>query len=111
MASDAGLLDNPLAKRKWTILGAWMTEEELQRAVALLYADFANPADLDAAGRPLHLAHYTSLEVLEKVMMNDEVWFSNPLLMNDYQEVRFGLSEATRIVGVLKDDGTIFARP
>jgi hypothetical protein len=84
-----------------------MTEQELQRAIALLYADFTNLAEKDAPGRPLHLAHYTSLEVLEKVMMNDEIWFSNPLLMNDYTEVRSGLSEATRIAGVLKDDDTI----
>ncbi len=84
-----------------------MTEQELQRAIGALYADFTNLADPTPPDRPLHLAHYTSLEVLEKVMTNDEVWFSNPLLMNDYQEVRFGLSEATRIVGVLKDDATI----
>jgi hypothetical protein len=88
-------------------LGGWMTEQELQRALGALYADFTNLADLQVPGRPLHLAHYTSLEVLEKVMTNDEVWFSNPLLMNDYQEVRFGLSEATRIVGVPKDDATV----
>jgi hypothetical protein len=88
-------------------LGGWMTEQELQRALGVLYANFTNLADLQVPGRPLHLAHYTSLEVLEKVMTNDEVWFSNPLLMNDYQEVRFGLSEATRIVGVLKDDATV----
>jgi hypothetical protein len=90
-----------------TILGAWMTEQELQHAIGALYADLTNLADIKAPDRPLHLAHYTSLEVLEKVMTNDEVWFSNPLLMNDYQEVRFGLSEAARIVGVLKDDVTI----
>jgi hypothetical protein len=84
-----------------------MTEQELQRAAVALYADFTNLAEPDTPDRPLHLAHYTSLEVLEKVMTNDEVWFSNPLMMNDYQEVRFGLSEATRIVGVLKDDTTV----
>ena len=40
-------------------------------------------------------------------MMHDEIWFSNPLLMNDYQEVRFGLSEGTRIVSVLKEDPAV----
>ena len=39
--------------------------------------------------RPL-LAHYTSLQVVESILANDEIWFSNPLLMNDSEEVRFG---------------------
>jgi hypothetical protein len=37
------------------------------------------------------LAHYTSLEVLEKILTNNEIWFSNPLFMNDLEEVRFGI--------------------
>lgn len=45
--------------------------------------------------RPL-LAHYTSLEVLEKIMISNEVWFSNPLFMNDLQEVRFGMLEGLK---------------
>lgn len=40
--------------------------------------------------KPL-LAHYTSLEVLEKILKTNEVWFSNPLFMNDLEEVRFGI--------------------
>lgn len=40
--------------------------------------------------RPL-LAHYTSLEVLESILRNDEVWFSNPLFMNDHEELRWGI--------------------
>lgn len=46
--------------------------------------------------RPL-LAHYTSLEVAEKLLKGDaegvgELWFSNPLYMNDYQELRHGVN-------------------
>ena len=46
--------------------------------------------------RPL-LAHYTSLNVVESILKNDEIWFSNPLLMNDLEEVRFGYIHGARI--------------
>lgn len=54
-------------------------------------------ADYDEAGsfpavRPL-LAHYTSIAVFEQMMGNDEIWFSNPLYMNDLEELRFGMIE------------------
>lgn len=53
--------------------------------------------DLDAEGefptqRPL-LAHYTSVAVLDAMMGNNEIWFSNPLYMNDLEELRFGMVE------------------
>jgi hypothetical protein len=51
--------------------------------------------------KPL-LAHYTSLSTLEKVLETDEVWFSNPLFMNDVEEVRFGLLRGLDLV--LKSD-------
>jgi len=81
-----------------------MTEQELYQLIEPLYNEFTNLALAKQADRPLHLAHYTSLEVLEKVMTNNEVWFSNPPLMNDHQEVRFGLSEAGRIIVLFKND-------
>jgi hypothetical protein len=37
------------------------------------------------------LAHYTTIQTLENIMRNEEVWFSNPLLMNDLEEIRFGM--------------------
>lgn len=40
--------------------------------------------------RPL-LAHYTSLITLENILRTEEIWFSNPLVMNDIEEVRFGV--------------------
>jgi hypothetical protein len=49
-------------------------------------------ADNFPAQRPL-LAHYTSIETLEKILKYDEIWFSNPLYMNDLEELRFGLNE------------------
>ncbi len=45
--------------------------------------------------KPL-LAHYTSLDVLEKILTTEEIWFSNPLFMNDLEEVRFGVLHGAR---------------
>jgi hypothetical protein len=47
------------------------------------------------ARRPL-LAHYTSVQALERIMVSGEMWFSNPLFMNDMEELRFGLMEGAR---------------
>jgi Protein of unknown function (DUF2971) len=43
------------------------------------------------ASRPL-LAHYTSVEVLEKILAHNEMWFSNPLYMNDWEELQYGMN-------------------
>lgn len=37
------------------------------------------------------LAHYTTLATLEKMLTSNEVWFSNPLFMNDLEEIRYGI--------------------
>jgi Protein of unknown function (DUF2971) len=42
--------------------------------------------------KPL-LAHYTSVDTLEKIARFDQIWLSNPLFMNDFEEVRFGVNE------------------
>ena len=46
--------------------------------------------------RPL-LAHYTSIDVLEKIMRSGEIWLSNPLFMNDLEEVRFGIQQGATL--------------
>ena len=51
----------------------------------------------EANDRPL-LAHYTSLENLENILKNEEVWLSNPLNMNDLEEVRFGIFNGIELV-------------
>jgi hypothetical protein len=44
------------------------------------------------------LAHYTSLDALENILKNNEIGFSNPLFMNDLDEVIFGFKHgAARI--------------
>ncbi|WP_250454487.1 DUF2971 domain-containing protein [Caballeronia sp. ATUFL_M2_KS44] len=40
------------------------------------------------------LAHYCSLPVLESIVKNNEMWFSNPLFMNDLDELRFGMRQS-----------------
>jgi len=40
--------------------------------------------------RPL-IAHYCSISTMESVLKNQQIWLSNPLLMNDIEEVRFGV--------------------
>jgi hypothetical protein len=40
--------------------------------------------------KPL-LAHYTNLGTLESILENEQLWLSNPLFMNDYQEVAHGV--------------------
>jgi len=46
--------------------------------------------------KPL-LAHYTSLSVLENIVKNNEIWFSNPLFMNDLEELKFGINTGMAI--------------
>jgi hypothetical protein len=62
----------------------------------LLVADIKDDPENFPHTRPL-LAHYTSMEVFEKIVKNEEVWFSNPLFMNDVQEIRFGVTEGSKI--------------
>jgi hypothetical protein len=38
------------------------------------------------------LAHYTSITTLERIAQTGEIWFSNPLYMNDVDELRYGMS-------------------
>ena len=38
------------------------------------------------------LAHYTSIKTLERIAETGEIWFSNPLYMNDVDELRYGMA-------------------
>lgn len=38
------------------------------------------------------LAHYTSIQTLERIAQTGEIWFSNPLYMNDVDELRYGMN-------------------
>lgn len=63
---------------------------ELSSALdAALWSDFRSERTFPSV-RPL-LAHYTSLDVLEKILRNNEMWLSNPLYMNDWEELQYGM--------------------
>jgi len=70
----------------------------LQQAFEPLYSEFTVGSSFPER-RPL-LAHYTSTANLERILATDELWFSNPLLMNDLEELRFGILEgAQKFIG------------
>lgn len=76
-----------------------MNDSEIFTLFEPLHADITNMAT--AGDKPRYLAHYTSLEVLEKIIQNSEIWFSHPFFMNDIQEMRFGIVEGFRIFDAL----------
>lgn len=39
------------------------------------------------------LAHYTSISNFDLIIGNGEIWFSNPLNMNDSDELLFGMNQ------------------
>ena len=64
-----------------------MDEKERETLWALIAGDMEE-AEFQTA--PL-LAHYTSIYVLEQILKTDEVWLSHPLLMNDHEEIIWGI--------------------
>jgi hypothetical protein len=78
---------------KWETV---LDDQETMKVFLPLWSDL-RPEDAFSAKKPL-LAHYTTIQTLEKILTTNEVWFSNPLFMNDYEEVRFGIIQANEIV-------------
>lgn len=76
-----------------------MTRAEFSNLFTPVFREaFTNLADMPANSKPPHLAHYTSISVLEKTISNNEIWFSHPLFMNDHEEMSFGIREGIRII-------------
>jgi hypothetical protein len=73
-----------------------ITEEEIGALFAPLEAELNEDFVWLVNKRPL-LAHYTSIDVIEKILRSGEIWFSNPLFMNDLEEMRFGMLEGRRL--------------
>jgi hypothetical protein len=73
-----------------------MEDEALIGLFQSLYSDL-RLEDAFHIKKPL-LAHYTTIQVLEKILQTGEVWFSNPLFMNDLEEVRFGIIQGNDLV-------------
>jgi hypothetical protein len=64
---------------------------KLLQVFSPLFHDLPNPKK-----RP-KLAHYTSIMSLECILRTQQIWYSNPLFMNDFEELRFGLQEGARL--------------
>jgi Protein of unknown function (DUF2971) len=59
-----------------------------------LYSHFQMRTSPD---EPLLLAHYTSVETAERILRDEEVWLSNPLYMNDLEEMRAGIGIGSQL--------------
>jgi hypothetical protein len=59
---------------------------------ALRDALWADMQPQPAPGEVPLLAHYTSIQTLERIAQTGEIWFSNPLYMNDVDELRYGIT-------------------
>ena len=72
-----------------------MTDEEIGALFLPLEAELNDDFLWLVNNHPL-LAHYTSIDVIEKILRSEEIWFSNPLFMNDLEEMRFGMLEVEK---------------
>lgn len=52
----------------------------------------------DNPNTPLLLAHYTTVPVVQKILSEEQLWFSNPLYMNDLSEMRSGILLASQVI-------------
>jgi hypothetical protein len=59
-----------------------------------VWADL-NEATTYPSRRPT-LAHYTSIATLERIVRSGELWLAHPMLMNDHQEMRWGMVEGQK---------------
>lgn len=66
----------------------------LDEQLGALWTDVQSDLTFPAV-RPL-LAHYTSVATLEKISLSGEIWFSNPLFMNDWEELLFGMNTGAK---------------
>jgi hypothetical protein len=73
-----------------------MSDDEIRNLFAPLWTEVQGE-DSFPNKRPL-LAHYSSVSVLESILRTNEIWFSHPLLINDPQEVTFGLNAAAQLL-------------
>lgn len=71
-----------------------MTDDEINSSFyTSLIADIIAADPWSQGHRPL-LAHYTSILSMEQILIKKAVLFSNPLFMNDLEEMKFGLHSA-----------------
>ncbi|MGC0151866.1 DUF2971 domain-containing protein [Chromobacterium vaccinii] len=61
-----------------------------------LWSDFNSARDFPQTS-PL-IAHYTSISTLESILKNEEIWLSNPLYMNDINELDHGMKKGIELI-------------
>jgi hypothetical protein len=69
------------------------TEEQIQTYVNAGFGEKEGEMPAFVTQKP-HLAHYTSLDTIINIIASKQIWFSNPLFMNDHQEFRMGMDTA-----------------
>src|SRR3977135_2268466 len=67
------------------------TQDQVNRTLQLYAGLTANIQTKTSPDTPLLLAHYTSVEVVKKILKHEDLWFSTPLYMNDLEEMRLGI--------------------
>ncbi|MFY9288465.1 MAG: DUF2971 domain-containing protein [Alphaproteobacteria bacterium] len=72
------------------------TDAEYYSKFNFLYDDVKKEEALFSK-KPL-LAHYTSIPIMEQIFKNNEIWMSNPLFMNDHEEVKFVVIQSEQFV-------------
>ncbi len=60
--------------------------------------------------RPL-LAHYTSLSTMESIFRGEEIWMSHPFLMNDDEELKWGIVEGVKRIRTNESLASTFGSP
>lgn len=70
------------------------SEEIFNKTFERLAADIVESEKNEV--RPL-LAHYCSTTTLESILRGGQLWLSNPLFMNDLEEVKFGITTGVRV--------------
>lgn len=73
------------------------TPEEVAQVLGQYESLYSKIEMRTGSQNPLLLAHYTSVQVIEQILRNDQIWLSNPLYMNDLEEMRAGLFLGTEI--------------
>lgn len=71
-----------------------MNQDQIWKYFDCLWSDIDHDKTFPNV-RPI-LAHYTSIDTLEKILANNEIWLSNLLNMNDIQELQTVLFEGLR---------------
>ncbi|BFI97469.1 MAG: DUF2971 domain-containing protein [Rhodanobacter sp.] len=72
------------------------TEQEVAQLFNSLWNDIKQENEFPE--KKPKLAHYTNVVSFEGIFVKNEFWLSNPMLMNDHEELRFGMLEGHQML-------------